>query len=179
MRFVRLRLRLRLRRAIQKQLVRAEINTHGGNRSATFHRLGVLLEAAAQREVEEALEGVWAYTYDGMWLVVLVAQLFWALLFFGMIGDVYGYDAGLQEMQATMLCLPLLTHWLVRIILPTTKPSTLELWVKLQAGLTMVSDSPSPAVAVDTAPSSEVAPAAGAVEVCYSLVTVSLCMDPL
>jgi hypothetical protein len=50
-----------------------------------------LLLAAALYEVDEALEGVWAYPYDGMWLVVLVAQLFWALLFFDMVGDVYGY----------------------------------------------------------------------------------------
>jgi len=71
--------------------------------------------AAALQEVDEALEGVWAYPYDGMWLVVLVAQVFWSLLFFDMIGDVYGYEAGLQAMIATMLCLPLLTYWLVRI----------------------------------------------------------------
>ena len=74
-----------------------------------------LLLAAALREVEEALEGVWAYPYDGMWAVVLVAQLFWALLFFDMVGDVYGYEAGLQAMVATMLCLPLLTYWLARV----------------------------------------------------------------
>ena len=80
------------------------------------------LLAAAQREVEEALEGVWAYPYDGMWLVVLVAQLFWALLFFDMVGDVYGFEAGLKAMVATMLCLPLLTYWLARIIL-ASKPT--------------------------------------------------------
>ena len=74
-----------------------------------------LLLAAALCEVEEALEGVWAYPYDGMTLVVLVAQLFWALLFFDMVGDVYGYEAGLQVMLATMLCLPLLTFWLARV----------------------------------------------------------------
>ena len=71
-----------------------------------------LLLAAALRDVDEALEGVWAYPYDGMWLVVLVAQLFWALLFFDMVGDVYGYEAGLQVMLATMLCLPLAAHLL-------------------------------------------------------------------
>ena len=74
-----------------------------------------VLLAAALCEVDEALEGVWAYPYDGMWLVVLVAQLFWALLFFDMVGDVYGYEAGLQVMVATMLCLPLLTYWLARV----------------------------------------------------------------
>ena len=87
-----------------------------------------LLLAAALCEVEEALEGVWAYPYNGMWLVVLVAQLFWAVLFFDMVGDVYGYKAGLQVMLATMLCLPLLTYWLVRFGLHCKPYCNRKMW---------------------------------------------------
>ena len=80
--------------------------------------------------MDVSLEGAWAYFYDGMWAVVLVAQQFWVLLFFDMVGDVYGYEAGLQAMVATMLCLPLLTYWLARVGLYYKPYWTRMIWGK-------------------------------------------------
>jgi hypothetical protein len=72
---------------------------------------------AACKRINRVTSNVWIFPFQRCWVVLFVAHVFWGLLSFDMVGDVYGYSAGLVTMVVVISGTPLLTYWGARVIL--------------------------------------------------------------
>ena len=68
------------------------------------------------RELELTVRGVWRYPSHSAGAVVVVTGLFWGLLSFDMIADVYGDGAGYAAMTMVMGGTPLVTYLGMRAV---------------------------------------------------------------
>lgn len=77
--------------------------------------------AEASDEVNRTLERLPRAAYKNIWSVVIVTEVFWGLLSFDMIGDVWGYRIALYSMVSIIVGLPILTWVAVRTVTYMTR----------------------------------------------------------